>query len=221
MKRSINDTPITNENSTQWCLDTPHRWLCGGGGDGFSSIMARRRGVEEPADMDKVLAQEVHTLSLQERNRVYEEVHGVAEHLEEDPESVAQRLFEFDWHLSTIRNKPAYDFALQQSPEYVNDRKFRLMFLRSTEFDGNKAAQKFVSHFDFKMELFGREKLAHNITLGDLNENDLMYLRSGGIQILPATDRIGRPIFFVQLDIAVMAVALEESDISVVCNCNV
>jgi hypothetical protein len=212
MKRTINDTPITNESSTQCCLDPP-RWSCGGD-DGFSSMA--RRGVEEPADMEKMLAQEVHNLSLQERNRVFEEVHGVAEPLEEDPEFVAQRLSEFDRHLSTIRNKPAYDLALQQSPEYVNDRNFRLAFLRSTEFDGNKAAQKFVNHFDFKMEIFGREKVAKNITFGDLDENDLMYLRNGPIQILPAIDRAGRPIFFLQPDVTLTAIALDDSENSVV-----
>jgi hypothetical protein len=200
MKRSVDNTSITSyEKSTHLRPSYPpyqYRWICGASGDGFSSMA--RRGVEEPADMDKVLAQEVNNLSLQERNRVYEEVHGVAEPLEEDPELVAQRLCEFDLQLSTIRNKKAYDFALQQSPEYVNDRKFRLMFLRSTELDANEAAQKFVNHFDFKMELFGREKLAQNITLDDLDEKGLIYLRSGAIQILPATDRIGRPIFFFQ-----------------------
>jgi hypothetical protein len=208
MKRSVDDTPITSyEKSTQCFLNPPHRWLCGGD-DGFS-LMARR-GVEEPTDMDKVLAQEVHNLSLKERNRVYEEVHGVAEPLEENPEFVAQRLSEFDLHLSTIRNKPAYDFALQQSPEYVNDRKFRLMFLRYTEFDAHKAAQRLVNHFDFKMELYGQEKLARNITFDDLDENDLMYLRSGAIQILPNTDRAGRPIFFVQHEMAIAALAHDE-----------
>jgi hypothetical protein len=192
MKRSVDDTRITrNENSTI----NYHHWLCGGG-DGFSPMA--RRLVEQPADMDTILALEVHNLSLQERNRVYEEVHGVAEPLKEDPEFVAQRLSEFDWHLAAIQNKPAYDFALQQSPQYIIDRNFRLGFLRSTEFDAHKAAQKFVNHFDFKMELFGREKLGQNITLADLDEKDLMYLRKGAIQILPSTDRIGRPIFFVQ-----------------------
>jgi hypothetical protein len=209
MKRSVDNTPITSNgnNNTNYCLHPPHRWLCGVDG-GLSSIA--RQASEASADMDKVLAQEVHNLSLQERNRVYEEVHGVAGHLEEDPEVIAQRLSEFDWHLSTIRNKPAYDFALQQSPQYVNDRNFRLSFLRSTEFDAPKAAQKLVDHFDFKMGLFGLEKLAQNITLDDLDENDLIYLRSGAIQILPAADRAGRPIFFVQYEITSMTIALDE-----------
>jgi hypothetical protein len=207
MKRSADATPVPIEDNGTQCRLFGHD----------DSNTTRR--VEEPevrADMDKMLAQEVHNLSLQERNRVYEEVHGVAEHLKEDPEFVAHGLSEFDWHLSTIRIKPAYDFALEQSPEYVNDRNFRLIFLRSTEFDAHKAAQKFVNHFDFKMELFGREKLARNITLDDLDGRDLIYLRSGAIQILPATDRIGRPIIFVQLELGLRAIFLGESENSVV-----
>jgi hypothetical protein len=92
----------------------------------------------------------------------------------------------------------------------VKHRNFRLRFLRSTEFDAPKAAQKLVDHFDFKMGLFGQEKLAQNITLDDLDENDLIYLRSGAIQILPAVDRAGRPIFFVQCEITSMTIALDE-----------
>jgi hypothetical protein len=207
MKRSINDTPITNENSPQSCLNPPHRWLRGCN-DGSSSMA--RRGIEEPADMDKVLAQEVHNLSLQERNRVFEEIHGVAEPFQEEPAFVAQCLSEFALHLSTIRNKKAYDFAFQQSPEYVNDRSLCLIFLRSNDFDIHKAAQKLAAYFDFKMEIFGREKLAQNITLDDLDENDLMYLRSGAIQILPATDRAGRPIMLIQHEMVISALAVDE-----------
>jgi hypothetical protein len=201
MKRSVDENPVhIEDNGTQCCLF----------GYDDSNMTRRVEAPEDRADMDKVLAQELHTLSLQERNRVYEEVHGVAKHLEEDSEFVAQRLSEFDVQLSTIRNKPAYNFALQQSPEYVNDSKFRVMFLRYTEFDAHKAAQKLVNHFDFKMELFGREKLAQNITLDDLDENDLMYLRSGAMQILPATDRAGRPIVLIQHEMVIAGLLRDE-----------
>jgi hypothetical protein len=51
---------------------------------------------------------------MQERNRLYEEVHGVVEGQshQEELEFVAQRLFEFDYNFSTIRNKPAHDYNL-------------------------------------------------------------------------------------------------------------
>jgi hypothetical protein len=49
---------------------------------------------------------------MQERKRVYEEVHGVAEPRQKEPEFVAQCVFEFNYHLSTIRTKPAYDLLL-------------------------------------------------------------------------------------------------------------
>jgi hypothetical protein len=210
MKRSINDNPVhIEDNGSQCCLF------------GYNNDSNMTRRVEEPdrEDMDKVLAQEVHNLSLQERNRVYEEIHGVAEPLQEEPDFIAQRLSELSLHLSTIQTKKAYDFAFQQSPEYVNDRALCLQFLRSNDFDTHKAAQKLVACFDFKMELFGQEKLAQNITLDDLYENDLTYLRSGAIQILPATDRIGRQILFVQYEMVLAALALDEK--SVVCKCNV
>jgi hypothetical protein len=203
MKRSVDD----ENRSASWL--NPPRWLSSDNG----SFPMPSRGVEEPSDLteiDKMLAQEVHNLSLQERNRVYEEIHGVAEPLKEEPDFVAQRFSEFKSHLSTIRHKSAYDLALHQSPEYVNNRNFHLMFLRSTEFDAHQAAQKLVNHFDFKMELFGQEKLAKDITYVDLNENDRECLKSGWIQILPATDRIGRPIVFVRPEMTMAAHAFDE-----------
>jgi hypothetical protein len=201
MKRSVDENPVhIEDNGTQCCLF----------GYDDSNMTRRVEAPEDRADMDKVLAQEVHNLSLQERNRVYEEIHGVAEPLKEDPEFVAQQLSEFDVQLSTIQNKPAYDIAFQQSPEYVHDRKFRLMFLRDTEFDAHKAAQKLVNHFEVKMELFGREKLAQNITLDDLDENDLIYLRSGATQILPSTDRAGRQIVLIQHEMVIAALLRDE-----------
>jgi hypothetical protein len=191
--RNISDTPVNNKNAAH-C--NPPRQLAS---DDVSSPMSRR--VKVPADpttdMDQIIAQELHNLSLKDRNRVYEEIHGVAERLQEDPELVAQRLSQFNLFLfSEIRNKSAYSSAFQQSPEYVNDPAFRLMFLRSTDFDAYRAAQKVVDHFELKLELFGFEKLARNITLDDLDQKDLECLKSGMIQILPIKDRAGRPIFF-------------------------
>jgi hypothetical protein len=174
MKRNIDDTPV-------------------------SSPMVKLV-VEDPFDlteMDKVRAQEIYDLSLQERNSVYEDVHGVAEPFKEEPGVLAQRLSILGWHLSTIRNKPAYDFALRQSPEYVRNRSFCLMFLRAAEFDALKAAHKMVAHFELKLELFGREKLVQVITYDDLDEDDRDFLQSGAIQILPTKDRAGRPILAV------------------------
>jgi hypothetical protein len=185
MNRSAGAAPTDNEFITH-------------DGDKVSSPMARRE-MQVPVDptaMDKLLAQEVHGLTLEDRNRVYEEIHGVAEPLQEEPDFVAQCLSVFDWQLSTIRNKPAYESALRQSPEYVNDRAFHLKFLRSTEFDAHKAAQKLVAHFELKLEIFGQEKLAQEITFEDLNEKDKEFLLSGWIQILSITDRAGRPILF-------------------------
>jgi hypothetical protein len=207
----IGDNPqFDKENNTLRCLHQP-LWFCGNAG---SSPMTKR-GLEElvlgPTNMDKLTGQEVHDLSLPERNRVYEEVHGVAEPHQEQPDFVAQRLSELDMQLSIIRNKPAYDFAFRQSPVYVHDRAFRLAFLRSTEFDARKAAQKLVSYFDFKLELFGREKLCKVITYEDLNERDLTILQSGALQILPETDPAGRQMVFRRLDMLMKWLVLDEN----------
>jgi hypothetical protein len=144
--------------------------------------------------MDKVLAKEMNSLRLQERNRVYDEIHGVAEPIEESPSMVAQHLSDLELYISRIRKRSAYEKAKFMCAKYVNDTNFRLLFLRAAEFDPRAAAKKLVSHFEFKLQLFGLDKLVRDIVHADLNEDDNECLECGCAQIIPAKDRNGRPI---------------------------
>lgn len=51
-------------------------------------------------------------------------------------------------------------------PRYVNDPKFRLMFLRATCFNAREPALLMVGHFKLKSELFSLERFARPITFG-------------------------------------------------------
>ena len=70
------------------------------------------------------------------------------------------------------------------------------MFLRSCQFDVKFAALRMVGYFEKKAELFGVDKLAKDITLGDLEEPDRKALEAGGVQVLPSRDRAGRLVTF-------------------------
>jgi hypothetical protein len=79
-----------------------------------------------------------------------------------------------------------------QSSEYVENKAFRLMFLRAENFDSQLAAKRMLRFFEEKLELFGRAKLCKDITLRDLSIEDTQCLINGHQQILPTRDSSGR-----------------------------
>jgi hypothetical protein len=93
-------------------------------------------------------------------------------------------------------DREAYNLARDLSPSYVYNKAFRTMFLRATEGDCKKAAKRLVRHFSTKKRLFGEEKLVKDITLSDLNEDDMEALESGGFQVLAERDLAGRSVLY-------------------------
>ena len=106
----------------------------------------------------------------------------------------AQSLLQLPDELQKIVDKPAFDLARLISPRYVEEDSFLLRFLIADNFDAKASAARLVRHFQKKNELYGREKLGSQIQLRDLGTEDQIALASGGIQLLQATDREGRPI---------------------------
>jgi hypothetical protein len=147
-------------------------------------------------ETDAFLAKELNQLSLKERERALEEVHGIPQALPEDPAVEEEQLNVMEAELSKIKDKKAYDRALFLSPRYVNNRFFRLLFLRAECLDGKRAAMKMVNHFQYKLELFGIEKLVKDIELEDLSEDDKEALMTGHFQFLREKDRGGRAVQF-------------------------
>lgn len=147
---------------------------------------------------EQALADELNQMSLTERDRIMFEMHGIAtEQPDETPEMVEAALVELEEKLDRIlgEQKAAYEQAKYIDPDFVNDKAFRLMFLRSELFDCEKAAIKIVKHFTIKRELFGDgEILCRDIRLSDLDEDDMASLESAFFQILPTRDPAGRAI---------------------------
>jgi hypothetical protein len=161
-----------------------------------NTTTSTRRIQQHPDETDAFLAKEMNQLSLAEREQVLEEIHGIPQALQEDPELVEEQLKIMEAELSSIKDKKAYDRALFLSPRYVKNRKFRLLFLRSERMDGKKAATKMVNHFQFKLELFGIEKLVKDIEFEDLSEDDKDTLMDGHFRFLPEKDSGGRAVLF-------------------------
>ena len=140
---------------------------------------------------DELLAKELNSLSLREREQVFHDIHGVSQSVEETPTFVAQKLAELDLNVSKKKRRYAYDRAKAQNPDYVASRRFRLAFLRAEEFDAEAAATRLVRFCEEKLLLFGEERLGRDVTIQDFSEEDLQCLKSGAMQVsdhIPVVD---------------------------------
>ena len=140
---------------------------------------------------------ELNKLSIEERNEVNYDVHGVSDLMNEDPTFVRRSISSFKSELNKIpdKEKKAYLLALDQDVDYVLDEKILVMFLRAVQFNIKSAATRFITFFETKLELSGRDKVGRDIRVGDLDEDDIACLESGYAQVLNARDRAGRAIF--------------------------
>lgn len=120
---------------------------------------------------------------------------------EETPEFIQERVAEVKMELSkfSVTKRRAFDRAIFLKPGLENDVNLYLLFLRSTNYDGNTAAHKLCLHFDHKLELFGEAKLPKKITLDDLDEDDKAVFQTGCQIILPQKDRSGRTIQIINI----------------------
>jgi hypothetical protein len=157
-----------------------------------------------PEATSAMLAKEMNQLSVEEREKVLEDIHGIARVVDEPYDFVKNNLVLLEEELSKAthdHNKAAYDLAKLQSKEYVSSEKLRIMFLRAESFDAYNAASRMVRFFDEKYKLFGAEKLTKDIVLADLDPDDIAALEKGFYQVLPEKDCAGRKVvcFFPKL----------------------
>jgi hypothetical protein len=147
-----------------------------------------------PESVDALIASEMNQLSMEERDTIFSDIHGVADIVKEVPDFINFQLLQLETELSKITTKNAYELAKSLSADYVNDPKFRLMFLRAASYDVKVAAAQMVLFFDEKLEMFGIDKLTKDIEWSDLDEDDIETIESGWFQLLPEKDRSGRRV---------------------------
>jgi hypothetical protein len=147
--------------------------------------------------MDTLLAQELNLLSIYERSRIQEEIHGVDTMTPtETPELLRTSLQQLQIEIDRLppSKKLAYQMALSMNSQYVHQTDVRLKFLRADLFDVEKAAERFCGYLDFTYEHFGKNVLMRPILQTDLTKVETDLLRRGNNQILPSRDRTGRLI---------------------------
>lgn len=154
-----------------------------------------------PSQVDSMLAQELHKLSFQDRSRIEEEIHGVQSVAgDETPEMVGSALDAFQYELGRLRSaqKEAYEVATVMDSKYVQDRDFRLKYLRAALFDPKKAALMFCKYLDLLYRYYGPQTLLRPLRYDDLGKAEQDKLRVGNMQVLPSRDRAGRLVVLTQ-----------------------
>jgi hypothetical protein len=148
----------------------------------------------DPSLADSLIARDMAASSRKDLERASYDVHGISEDIEETPALIERSLADFDREIQCHSDNQALQKAESMNRDYVQNLEFRLMFIRADQFDVKSAALRFVRHFQVKLDLFGEEKLAMDITQDDLDRDSMETLYSGLTQLLPVPDRGGRAV---------------------------
>eukprot|EP00934_Nitzschia_sp_Nitz4_P000192 Nitzschia sp. Nitz4//scaffold67_size101165//80902//82521//NITZ4_004540-RA/size101165-processed-gene-0.120-mRNA-1//-1//CDS//3329556507//192//frame0 len=142
-------------------------------------------------DIDAMLAADLNRMSVQERNNLIEELHGVEGEIEETPEFVEECLHMMHLELERARGR-TYQEAMQANSDYITSRRFGLMFLRASSFDPIKAAIRMGKFLKEKKQMFGAHTLGRPLYLSDLDKDEMKALKSGLHQIFPSRNMAGK-----------------------------
>jgi len=134
-------------------------------------------------EIDAVLSEAMNNLTFEERQEQQDILHGVDNEIKEETAFVDKALRELDAHLIREKAGSVYEIAQRMNPAYVNSRAFEIMFLRGNRYDTKASANQMLKFFEMKQQLFGNEKLAKDITIDDLDEDDREALKVGAIQL--------------------------------------
>jgi len=152
-----------------------------------------------PDAVDDLLSKELLQLSLNDRNAIVEEVHGVLTLApDETPQFLEEALLRLSKELDNIPNhspsKAAYLKSQKLPQTYVNSNDFRLRFLRCDLFNAKMAATRMLVFLDLASDLFGADLLQRPVRITDLSRDGEKLCRDGYVQVLPYRDGAGRPI---------------------------
>eukprot|EP00980_Cylindrotheca_fusiformis_P014695 scaffold4002_cov85-Cylindrotheca_fusiformis.AAC.1 len=151
------------------------------------------------SELDKVLADSMAQLTVEEREGALDDLHGIPNRSEvaEDAVSINRLLEELDRNLNDIKKGTFYEQAERNNPSYVTSRDFRLMFLRASDYDPEASVKRIMNFLEIQKSLFGEEMLGKKVKLDDLDDEAIASLKSGALQISASADRAGRKILFV------------------------
>ncbi|KAG7338022.1 hypothetical protein IV203_022479 [Nitzschia inconspicua] len=160
----------------------------------------------DPSQVDALLAKELKQLSFSERERAYEEIHGVHDGgkvvkggkillpSEEEATRIRQVLQQMQTELESIKKKSAYEEAVTMKSPLVADIDFQTKFVYAENFDAPKAAKRMIDYLEMAKQLFGVQALHRSVQFADLSPNALEILHQGSLQIPQLRDQSHRRI---------------------------
>mmetsp|Transcript_24761 Transcript_24761/g.69522 ORF Transcript_24761/g.69522 Transcript_24761/m.69522 type:complete len:615 (-) Transcript_24761:109-1953(-) len=180
----------------------------GRGGGGAAAAMSIESSIATDANLvdgERLLAKELTSLSLKEREYVYEDIHGVRAPVEETEEFRQSKLKALEaeikksCHNRSLNGDPASKEAFCAAsflvPRVTSDVHLRLKILRSKFWDIKKSTTAVFRYFQVKQQLFGADKLLQPITFDDLLEDAQHAIKNGAYQVNdPKTDISGRTL---------------------------
>lgn len=159
----------------------------------------------QPSTTDDLIAEAMATLSIEDRTQVMKELHGTCtssetiDWIEETPEFLEIKLLDLGEELQRCveaqpRLAKALLLAQSQDARFVHDnRSLHLLVLRCCNYDIAQAALRLVRYFDWKLFLWGPDKLCQaRIEWEDLSTDEQKLFKKGFLQILPQRDSAGR-----------------------------
>ena len=144
-------------------------------------------------EIDDMLSHAMKALTFEKQREQLEIIHGVGKKVTEEETFIEESFQQLESHLAKIKSRSMYEIAEQMDPVYVRARACRLMFLRGNRYDIKDTAENMLRFFEMKHQLFGVRKLVKDITLEDLDEDDIAAMKGGFFQ-LAGKDSAGRVI---------------------------
>jgi hypothetical protein len=157
-----------------------------------------------PKDFDALIAHELNSLSICDRERTMEEIHGIHARdvtMAEERTDVDDVLRQLQMEIDNIAEKDAYNAAVLMGSRYVFHRTFRLKFVRAEQYDLPRAAVRMINYLDFARELYGPAVLTRPIRWSDLSDNAQSIVVDGSMQVLPERDPAGRRVVHMSGDV--------------------
>ena len=138
----------------------------------FLSEKARGGSRSKGYDVDVDVYAEMNAMSSQERARMEEEIHGIADEVVEETEnflhSKLDRMRECLVNVPTAERE-AWETAIFLRPALSRDDKLHLQWLRAARYDCYKAASLMLAYFRDKNKWFGSDLIVRRITWDDVS----------------------------------------------------
>jgi hypothetical protein len=137
------------------------------------------------------IMRDLKELPIEEREKVWADLSGDDDYYAIEPDTCIaspeeEQLVQLNEELLKVEGSLPSISAVKN---YISQRSFRLMFLRSNQGNSAAAAKQIVKHLHLKEDLFGSQALAKDIELEDLSEQDMAALSGGALQWLFQRDR--------------------------------